>query len=69
MIKEKGGDLMGKTVAGFSVDTDVLEETKKLAEENNRTFSNYVNIVLEENIKKERGESYLKKKTKRRIKR
>ena len=40
-----------KERVSISLDPDVIEETKKLAEEADRPFSQYINIVLKYNIK------------------
>lgn len=53
---------MAKVITGVSLDAEVLDETKRLAKENNRPFSNYVNILLLANIEKERGKKPKKKK-------
>ena len=46
---------MGKSVIGISLDTEVWDEVKKLAKDNGRSFSNYLNTLLIEHIGKEKG--------------
>lgn len=43
-----------KERVSISLDPDVIEETKKLAEEADRPFSQYINIVLKYNIKNQK---------------
>ena len=43
-----------KERVSISLDPDVIEETKKLAEEAARPFSQYINIVLKYNIKNQK---------------
>ena len=43
-----------KERVSISLDPDVIEETKKLAEEADRPFSQYINIVLKHNIKNQK---------------
>lgn len=46
---------MAKSVIGISLDTEVWDEVKKLAADNGRTFSNYLNTLLIKHIRRERG--------------
>jgi len=41
-----------KQVISVSLDADIIEKIKNLAEESDRSFSQYVNLVLKEHIKK-----------------
>ncbi len=41
-----------KTKISITVDEDVLNEIKKLAEEDDRSLSQYINLVLKSFIKK-----------------
>lgn len=41
-----------KKKLSISLDADLVEEIKKLAEEDDRSFSQYINIVLKKHIKK-----------------
>ena len=43
-----------KERVSISLDPDVIEETKKLAEEADLPFSQYINIVLKYNIKNQK---------------
>lgn len=43
-----------KERVSISLDPDVIEETKKLAEEADRPFSQYINIILKHNIKNQK---------------
>lgn len=40
-----------KNKISITVDEDVLKEIKKLAERNDRSLSQYINIVLKEHLK------------------
>jgi hypothetical protein len=51
----KGGDLMPKIVTGISFDDHILKETKRLAKLDGRPLSNYINRVLEKNIREVGG--------------
>ena len=42
---------MAKKITGFSLDEDVLEGIKKLAKKEERSISNYVNILLAKHLK------------------
>ena len=42
---------MSKKITGFSLDEDVVEGIKKLAKKDDRTVSNYVNIILTKHLK------------------
>lgn len=41
-----------KTKVSITLDTDLVESIKKLAEEDDRSFSQYINLVLKEWITK-----------------
>ena len=47
---EKGACLMKplKSKVSITLDTDVIEKIKELAEKDDRSFSQYINIVLKE---------------------
>lgn len=40
-----------KRKISITVDEDILEKIKKLAEENDRSLSQYINLVLKEHLK------------------
>jgi hypothetical protein len=42
---------MSKKITGFSLDEDVVEAVKELAKKDDRTLSNYINILLANHIK------------------
>lgn len=42
-----------KKKVSISLDEDVIEKTKEPADECDRTFSQYINLVLKKNIKDE----------------
>lgn len=42
-----------KRIISLSLDADVVEKIKQLAENSDRSFSQNVNIILREHIKKE----------------
>lgn len=39
-----------KRKVSISLDEDIIEEIKKLAENDDRSFSQYINIILKEHI-------------------
>ena len=41
-----------KEKISITIDSDILEKTKVLAENNDRSLSQYINIVLKEHLKK-----------------
>lgn len=41
-----------KQKISITVDEDILEKIKKLAENNDRSLSQYINLVLKEHLKK-----------------
>lgn len=41
-----------KEKVSITLDNDIIEAIKKLAEEDDRSFSSYINIVLKEHIAK-----------------
>lgn len=40
-----------KTKVSITLDSDVIEKLKRLAEEDDRSFSQYINLILKEYIK------------------
>lgn len=42
-----------KKKVSISLDEDVIDKTKELADECDRSFSQYINLVLKKNIKDE----------------
>ena len=42
-----------KQKISITIDEDVLEKTRQLAEESDRSLSQYINLVLKQNLKKE----------------
>ncbi len=41
-----------KNKVSITLDTDVIEEIKELAEKDDRSFSQYVNLILKEYLKR-----------------
>ena len=41
-----------KTKVSITLDTDIIEKLKDLAEQDDRSFSQYINLVLKEHLKK-----------------
>jgi len=41
-----------KEKVSITLDWDIIEKIKRLAEENDRSFSQYINLVLKEHLKK-----------------
>lgn len=41
-----------KTKVSITLDTDVIEKIKEMAEQDDRSFSQYINLVLKEYLKK-----------------
>lgn len=50
MIGDKEGDGMKplKTKVSITLDSDIIEKIKELAEDDDRSFSQYINMVLKE---------------------
>lgn len=46
-----------KTKISITLDEDVIDEIRKFAEEDDRSFSQYVNLVLKEYLKKIKTEN------------
>lgn len=44
-----------KTKVSITLDTDIIEKLKDLAEQDDRSFSQYINLVLKEHLKKRSG--------------
>lgn len=44
-----------KTKISITIDSDILEEVKRLADEDDRSLSQFINIVLKEYIKDKRN--------------
>ena len=42
-----------KTKVSITLDSDVIEVIKKLAEADDRSFSQYINLILKEYVKKQ----------------
>ena len=42
-----------KTKVSITLDTDLIEIIKELAEQDDRSFSQYINLVLKDHIKKQ----------------
>lgn len=40
-----------KTKVSITLDTDIIDAIKELAEQDDRSFSQYINIVLKEHLK------------------
>jgi predicted transcriptional regulator len=40
-----------KTKVSITLDSDLIEKLKQLAEEDDRSFSQYINLVLKEHLK------------------
>lgn len=40
-----------KNKVSITLDADIIDRTKELAEEDDRSFSQYINLVLREHIK------------------
>ena len=45
---------MGKTAISITLDSELLEQVKKKAEESDRSLSNFIQIILRESIVNER---------------
>lgn len=41
-----------KTKVSITLDTDIIEKLKELAEQDDRSFSQYINLVLRDYLKK-----------------
>lgn len=41
-----------KTKVSITLDTEILEDIKSLAEQDDRSFSQYINIVLKKHLEK-----------------
>ena len=49
-----------KNKVSITLDADIIDKIKELAEEDDRSFSQYINLVLREHIKKlDKTESYV----------
>lgn len=51
-----------KTKVSITLDEDVIKKIKELAEEDDRSFSQYVNMILKEHLKNESSRPYHEKK-------
>ena len=40
-----------KTKVSITLDTDIIDVVKELAEQDDRTFSQYINLILKEHLK------------------
>ncbi len=49
-----------KTKVSITLDSDIIEKLKILAEEDDRSFSQYINLVLKEYIKAQSEKKYTK---------
>lgn len=45
---------MSKVAISITIDSELLEQVKKKAEESDRSLSNYIQIVLKDNIQNEK---------------
>lgn len=45
-----------KTKISITIDDDVLQKTKQLAEQDDRNLSQYINLILRENVTKKFAE-------------
>ena len=53
----RGGDMKPlKEKISITIDSDVLEKIKIQAENDDRSLSQYINLILKEHLKKESGE-------------
>lgn len=50
-----------KAKVSITLDTDVIETIKELAEQDDRSFSQYINLVLKDYIKKQKMDVEAKK--------
>ncbi len=48
-----------KKSVSITLDEDVIEKVKLLAEEHDRSFSQYINLVLKKHLKEETENDYL----------
>ncbi len=48
-----------KKSVSITLDEDVIEKVKLLAEEHDRSFSQYINLILKKHLKEENEEDYL----------
>lgn len=46
-----------KTKVSITLDSDVIEKIKELAEQDDRSFSQYINIILKEYLSKKSKQS------------
>jgi Ribbon-helix-helix protein, copG family. len=46
-----------KNKVSITLDEDIIQHIKKLAEEDDRSFSQYINMVLKEHIAKQNGDA------------
>ncbi len=47
-----------KIKVSITLDSEIIDEIKALAEEDDRSFSQYVNLVLKEYLKEKKDEYY-----------
>ena len=45
-----------KTKVSITLDTDLVENIKYLAEQDDRSFSQYINLVLKEHVKQHKSD-------------
>lgn len=45
-----------KTKVSITLDSDIIEKLKQLAEEDDRSFSQYINLILKEYLKNNTSE-------------
>ncbi len=45
-----------KTKVSITLDTDLVENIKNLAEQDDRSFSQYINLVLKEHVKQHKAD-------------
>lgn len=50
-----------KTKVSITLDADLIEDIKQLAEQDDRSFSQYINIVLKDYLKKQETQTEIKK--------
>ena len=48
-----------KKSVSITLDEDVIEKVKLLVEEHDRSFSQYINLILKKHLKEENEEDYL----------
>lgn len=47
-----------KTKVSITLDSDIIDKLKQLAEEDDRSFSQYINIILKEFVKNHSAENH-----------